>query len=166
MKHEEFNLASLIIEPIKVLAETFEIGKEVLQKVESNIEDKLKVGSAPTDERPEPIFKEVIKGDPDLPYSYNVREQFPYCKADILEQGFCGACWAFSAAGVLSDRLCQQTEGEINVTLSPQDMINCDVDNFGCAGGYLIPAIDFLITEGVATETCVPYREVKEHCNF
>lgn len=45
-------------------------------------------------------------------------------------------------------------------------MVNCDVDNYGCAGGYLIPAIDFLITEGVATDTCVPYREDKEDCNF
>jgi len=33
MKHREFNLASLIIEPIKILAETFEIGQEVLKKL-------------------------------------------------------------------------------------------------------------------------------------
>ena len=52
------------------------------------------------------------------------------------------------------------------MTLSPQDMVNCDVDNYGCAGGYLIPAIDFLVTEGVATETCVPYVEGKEDCTF
>jgi hypothetical protein len=45
-------------------------------------------------------------------------------------------------------------------------MINCDRENYGCAGGFLIPAIDFLVTEGVATETCVPYVEEKEHCNY
>jgi hypothetical protein len=30
MKHKEFNMASLIIEPIKALADTFEIGQEIL----------------------------------------------------------------------------------------------------------------------------------------
>ena len=63
MKHKEFNLASLIIEPIKILAETFEIGQEVLKKVESNIQHKLSVQSAPNDVKPDPIFKEIIKGD-------------------------------------------------------------------------------------------------------
>lgn len=112
------------------------------------------------------MFKETIRGDPDLPNHYNVREEFPYCNAEILEQGWCGACWAFSAAGILGDRMCQQTEGEINVTLSPQDMVNCDRENYSCAGGYLIPSIDYLITEGVATETCIPYTESRNKCEF
>ena len=38
-------------------------------------------------------------------------------------------------------------------------MVNCAFENYGCAGGYLIPAIDFLVSEGVAPEICVPYEE-------
>ena len=38
MKHEEFSLASLIIEPIKALAEGLEIGLDVLKDVENSLE--------------------------------------------------------------------------------------------------------------------------------
>jgi C1A family cysteine protease len=33
-------------------------------------------------------------------------------------------------------------------------------------GGYLIPSIDFLITEGVATNSCKPYVYDKGECDF
>jgi hypothetical protein len=33
-------------------------------------------------------------------------------------------------------------------------------------GGYLIPALDFLITEGVATSSCKPYLDDKGKCDF
>eukprot|EP00356_Strombidium_inclinatum_P013390 CAMPEP_0170481778 /NCGR_PEP_ID=MMETSP0208-20121228/2089_1 /TAXON_ID=197538 /ORGANISM="Strombidium inclinatum, Strain S3" /LENGTH=182 /DNA_ID=CAMNT_0010754541 /DNA_START=570 /DNA_END=1118 /DNA_ORIENTATION=+ len=58
------------------------------------------------------------------------------------------------------------SRGQINETLSPQDMINCDFENYGCVGGYMVPAVDFLITEGVATESCVSYKNKYEQCSF
>lgn len=36
-------------------------------------------------------------------------------------------------------------------------MVNCAFENFGCDGGYILPAIDFLVTEGVAPYECSPY---------
>jgi len=45
-------------------------------------------------------------------------------------------------------------------------MINCDFENYGCTGGYLVPAIDFLITEGTASHDCVPYKNKREPCKF
>jgi cathepsin B len=72
-------------------------------------------------------------------------------------QGKCGACWAFAASEVLSDRLCIHSNGEINVILSPQDMVGCDFYNLGCYGGYLINSIEYLEAEGVVTDECVPY---------
>ena len=32
-------------------------------------------------------------------------------------------------------------------------------------GGYLIPAIDFLVTEGVCKSSCKPYKSRDEKCN-
>lgn len=78
----------------------------------------------------------------------------------------CGSCWAFSSAGMLEDRFCIHTQGQIKVTLSPQDMVNCDFENFGCKGGYMVPAIDFLITEGVAEYDCLPYQNERSPCSF
>lgn len=45
-------------------------------------------------------------------------------------------------------------------------MVNCAFENYACMGGYLIPSVDFLITEGVSTDTCKPYIYDKGHCDF
>jgi cathepsin B len=108
----------------------------------------------------------MIKGDPDLPEYYNVREAYPMCQPEVLDQGMCGSCWAFSSSAVLSDRFCMRSEGKIDVTLSPQDMVNCDFENFGCNGGYMVPAIDFLITEGVTHKGCMDYTGAQNSCSF
>ena len=108
----------------------------------------------------------MIKGDPELPEYYNIREAYPMCQPEILDQGMCGSCWAFSSSAVLSDRMCMRSEGKIDVTLSPQDMVNCDFENFGCNGGYMVPAIDFLITEGVTHTGCMDYTGAQNSCSF
>lgn len=95
--------------------------------------------------------KRFIRGDPDLPRYYNTRQEFPKCQPIILDQQICGSCWAFSSAGHLEDRFCIHSDGQIQVTLSPQDMVNCNFENFGCKGGYMVPALDFLMTEGTTT---------------
>jgi cathepsin B len=79
----------------------------------------------------------------------------------IRDQGACGACWAFGAAEVLSDRFCIASNGSINVTLSPQDLISCDIGkyNMGCAGGVPEYAWRYLETTGISTDDCIPYIE-------
>ena len=62
--------------------------------------------------------------------------------------------------------MCIQSEGRINVELSPQDIVNCAFENYGCGGGYMIPAADFLATEGVAKASCFPYLEKTDTCSF
>ena len=52
------------------------------------------------------------------------------------------------------------------MVLSPQDMVNCDFNNYACDGGYLINSIDFLISEGVATMDCVGYYDTNGWCGF
>ena len=102
----------------------------------------------------------VIRGNLSLPMHYNVREEYPHCTPQVLDQGPCGACWGFAAAGILGDRMCMQSNGRYNnLTLSPQDMVNCAYEGYGCKGGYLIPAVDFMITEGVARLSCIPYEQ-------
>ena len=62
--------------------------------------------------------KQMITGDVRLPSYYNVREAYSECRPKILDQGICGACWAFAASGILSDRFCMHSQGQIQVTLS------------------------------------------------
>jgi len=110
--------------------------------------------------------KDKITGDVTLPLHFNNREKYPGCKPRVLNQQMCGSCWAFSSAGILEDRFCQHSDAQIKVTLSPQDMVDCDFENFGCRGGYMVPALDFLITEGVTNYDCLPYVNEKRPCSF
>jgi len=101
--------------------------------------------------------KAIIKGDSNFPDNFDSRVQWPGCIQGVRNQGNCGSCWAFSSSGFLSDRLCIHSEGQVNVTLAPQDMVSCDFENYGCSGGFLSASVDFLETEGVASESCMPY---------
>lgn len=98
-------------------------------------------------------------------------------------QGTCGACWGFSAAGCLADRFNIQSMGLMHVQLSAAKLILCDVDIFGgvkhpekeqdlftvkqteysktsaCFGNSLANAWEFLFLLGTNTEQCVPYHK-------
>ena len=67
---------------------------------------------------------------------------------------------------MLQDRFCIQSEAQIKEILSVQDMIDCNFENSACNGGYLVTAVDFLLSEGVTTESCMPYQNKKERCTF
>lgn len=70
---------------------------------------------------------------------------------------------------MLEDRFCIHSNEQINVRLSPEDMVTCDYNNAGCDGGLLSSTINYLITEGVVTEECRPYVSgigVNGFCEF
>lgn len=86
---------------------------------------------------PVPPTKREIK-------EFNWHDKMPSCVGPIEDQGTCGSCWAFSSSGLLADRFCIHSEGKITTRFSPQEMINCNYENFGCTGGYLMTTIDYL----------------------
>uniref|UniRef100_A0A183CKB1 Trehalase n=1 Tax=Globodera pallida TaxID=36090 RepID=A0A183CKB1_GLOPA len=61
--------------------------------------------------KPKPQFKQAM--DPidygDLPKTFDARQKWPEC-ADFIgkmtAQGYCGSCWAVSAASTFTDRIC------------------------------------------------------------
>jgi cathepsin B len=72
-----------------------------------------------------------------LPVDFDPRaagEKFAACIHPIRDQAQCGSCWAFGATEALSDRFCIAGR---DVILSPQDLVSCDLNNYGCNGGYL-----------------------------
>ena len=50
--------------------------------------------------------------------------------------------------------------------LSPQELVNCNYENFGCSGGYLVNSIDYLQVEGAVAEQCVPYIDGTNICTY
>ena len=45
-------------------------------------------------------------------------------------------------------------------------MVNCNYENYGCLGGYLLTSIDYLMVEGSVSNTCVKYVEDNATCSF
>eukprot|EP00162_Nutomonas_longa_P005313 comp15993_c0_seq1/m.25058 comp15993_c0_seq1/g.25058 ORF comp15993_c0_seq1/g.25058 comp15993_c0_seq1/m.25058 type:complete len:312 (-) comp15993_c0_seq1:53-988(-) len=92
-----------------------------------------------------------------IPATFDARTQWPGCVHPILNQAQCGSCWAFGSTEALSDRFCIQSNGQVNVTLSPQGPVSCDGSDMGCNGGELSNVWNFLKNQGTMTLDCVPY---------
>ena len=106
-----------------------------------------------------PLLK-LLLNDTELPTEFDSRQKWPDCIHGIRNQQKCGSCWAFAASEVLSDRFCIATNGQVNVTLSPQYLLDCDIKDHGCHGGRLDYEFQFLKDIGITTEQCTPYKAI------
>ena len=101
-----------------------------------------------------PVRTEVVSNVA-LPDAFDSRTKWPSCIGAIRDQGQCGSCWAFGASESFSDRYCI-ANGNF-VLMSPQYVVSCDSSNYGCNGGYLNLAMDFLVNTGTVEDSCDPY---------
>ena len=102
-----------------------------------------------------------------IPESFDAREQWPKCSVikEIKSQGGCGNCWAMASSSALADRMCISTNGAIDVSLSPQFMVNCLPNQDGCQGGNARnPTWKDLMDIGTVPESCLPFHEKDETC--
>lgn len=92
-----------------------------------------------------------------LPSDFNYKTKWPECAHPVRDQQQCGSCWAFAASEVFSDRMCIATKAAVNVIMSPQDLVSCDLNNFGCGGGYVDKSWDYIRDTGIVSDECLPY---------
>lgn len=90
----------------------------------------------------------------DLPESFDWRKENAECVHAVRDQGACGSCWAHGASEVLSDRFCIHSKGAVNVTLSPQQLVDCDYLDHGCNGGFLTTPFIYYSLVGANTDDC------------
>lgn len=103
----------------------------------------------------------------EAPESFDSREQWPECQSikEIRNQAKCGSCWAFSAATVMSDRICIASGQKLQTRVSPQDVMSCCYScGNGCHGGFPSAAWFYFVNNGVVTgnnfddnSMCKPY---------
>ncbi|CAN6218222.1 unnamed protein product [Urochloa humidicola] len=97
----------------------------------------------------------------DLPKNVDWREKGAV--APVKNQGECGSCWAFSAVAAM-EGINQIKNGKL-VSLSEQELVDCDTEAVGCAGGYMSWAFEFVMkNRGLTTETNYPYLGMNGNC--
>lgn len=82
----------------------------------------------------------------------------------VKDQGDCASSWAFAAVGVLEG---QEEKRNISnlVSLSTQDLLDCDRLNHGCKGGWTSNAFDSIKLEnGISKEDDYPYVGSQSKC--
>lgn len=106
-------------------------------------------------------FNPIVKSS--IPEEFDLRKAYEGCVGEIRDQASCGSCWAMSSAAAMSDRFCIASKNATYVELSPQYIVSCDNNNYGCDGGYLDLVWKFLATTGTVSEKCDPYSSGGGH---
>lgn len=100
--------------------------------------------------------------------------------SQVKNQGQCGSCWAFASTGVLEGQEANRKENLANrdsyeelydgkdvVELSEQNLVDCVTKDYGCNGGYMADALDFVKEEGgIDDEKSYPYEARTKKCRF
>ncbi|KAH7682107.1 Actinidain protein [Dioscorea alata] len=105
---------------------------------------------------------EEKKEECDAPYSLDWRKKGVV--TGVKDQGQCGSCWAFSSTGAMEGINAIAT-GDL-ISLSEQELVDCDTTNDGCDGGYMDYAFEWVIKNGgIDTERDYPYTGQDGSCN-
>ncbi|KAG2488061.1 hypothetical protein HYH03_013365 [Edaphochlamys debaryana] len=80
-------------------------------------------------------------------------------------QGMCGSCWAFAAAGAIQAQSFAAGQAKAPY-LSTQQLVDCAVssqlyagmNNMGCNGGYTAVTLEYIKKEGLLLDTDYPYE--------
>jgi len=82
----------------------------------------------------------------------------------VKDQGQCGSCWSFSATGALEGLNFVKT-GKL-VSLSEQNLVDCDKKDQGCNGGLMDNAFTYTAQKGIELESDYPYKAVDQKCKY
>jgi cathepsin L len=84
----------------------------------------------------------------------------------VLNQGQCGSCWAFSAAGALEAQYYNKTK--TYVQLSEQNLVDCTayLGNYECGGGAYQYAFEYVMDVGIDSLVSYPYTGLNGTCAY
>lgn len=76
-----------------------------------------------------------------------------------------GCCWAFSAVAAVEGII--QIKTDRLISLSEQQLLNCDTANNGCQGGWMVNAFAYIQRNGgITSEENYPYQSSEGTCDM
>jgi C1A family cysteine protease len=96
-------------------------------------------------------------------YKESVDWREKYKVSSVKNQGSCGGCWAFSSVGAVESAWAIKHNTLYN--LSEQELIDCSLKNNGCEGGSMDLAFQYIINNGLCSNSSYPYVAEDEHCD-
>jgi len=86
----------------------------------------------------------------------------------VKNQGQCGSCWAFSAVAATESALIISKTADTNINLAEQQLVDCSgaYGNYGCNGGWMDSAFQYIIDHGISETAKYPYTARDQTCQI
>ena len=108
--------------------------------------------------RPEKKYEDLSQLPTELDWRWKDGQRFTTWSRNQHIPNYCGSCWAMATTSALSDRIMiQQNNTFPEWDLSPQVLLDCDKSNHGCHGGDSNQAYQYILENGITSDTCSPY---------
>jgi C1A family cysteine protease len=115
----------------------------------------------PMKQRKSEVISHYTEKIVNLPDSWDWRDH--NAVTGVKNQGNCGSCWAFSTTGSVEGAWALNQKQL--VSLSEQQLVDCDTYDSGCNGGLMDNAFKWIILNGgIDTEADYPYKGYKSTC--
>lgn len=109
---------------------------------------------------PFPYLETILNQNKQITYNWNDTGLL----SPIKNQGRCGSCWAFASTTSLETFM--RINGYNVSRLSEQELVDCSKENYGCDGGLMHLAFDYIIdNKGLVSHDNYPYKGKDQNCS-